>query len=679
MIKLSNDVLSSIIEYFNTGDELLAYMLINKYIYNIVKYGEYNCNIIFQCAENKNLSKYNLIIDQQNITIFPKYVQILLIAKFSSSLSLNKLLDHIDTTHIRKVLHYKPDASSIINNVKICSRVYDCAIINLGKKMGNSDWNHITLYERSIYSVHKILNTIIHTNNHKKFIEFQHGYIDKHIDDILYQSYTNINEYNHNLGTFVTINTNQRIMLDRYEHEYIRKLYNIDKKLSLESFDWETTQIDKLYYSDNYGSNFQNYISTPDIILANTLSHINYVSRTYLSNRLIKIFKNQYSGGCIYLLSDYVTNIIDRCNIHGSDSYEPTTMCYGVLKSHMNYIIKNGPDDIYWPSTKREMKILYMIEYANKIYNTDCYDEEMTRFITFNPIKEHNTYPILDFIFGSVPNIKLKVVEPHTLYKLNPNINTFRKNFNILTKSIFKNICIKKGKYSNLLSRRLNRIRLQTKYIKKKMAKHVNAKFKSSKYILKSKYISNRRFIHCTKSIVIDFYVVGSIILKALSVDISRYNMTDVDIAIHINDNDYPFDKAISVFIKKIFKIKLSDVIILEKSENRYVIIHQGIQLDIFRIFDSINNVVRNFHLPPVRAVYDFNRLYGYASFYHSIYTSTIPYLHISKLHSKKKTVTKILNKYSDYGFRFLVKPLDEQKYFTWYDSDEIIGTGDVN
>ena len=49
------------------------------------------------------------------------------------------------------------------------------------------------------------------------------------------------------------------------------------------------------------------------------------------------------------------------------------------------------------------MKILYMIEYANKIFKTDCYDEEMTRFITFNPYKENNTYPIMDFIYGLDP------------------------------------------------------------------------------------------------------------------------------------------------------------------------------------------------------------------------------------------------------------------------------------
>ena len=199
---------------------------------------------------------------------------------------------------------------------------------------------------------------------------------------------------------------------------------------------------------------------------------------------------------------------------------------------------------------------------------------------------------------------------------------------------------------------------------------HNTRKYKLSGYKIKSEDMEE--FIKKEKHIVfkyanVDFYIVGSIILKALSDDISTTDMTDVDIAIHIeniDDENVTFDNAIKLFAKKILKTEYHELNILKKTENRYVIMHKCIKLDIFRIHDSINNIVRKFHLPPCRSVFDLDRLHGYASFYHSIYKSTIPYLHISTFHSQKKTIKQILNKYRNYGFRFLVKKEDKIKFF---------------
>nr|QBK89231.1 MAG: hypothetical protein LCMiAC02_03260 [Mimivirus LCMiAC02] len=62
--------------------------------------------------------------------------------------------------------------------------------------------------------------------------------------------------------------------------------------------------------------------------------------------------------------------------------------------------------------------------------------------------------------------------------------------------------------------------------------------------------------------------------------------------------------------------------------------------------------------------MYDFKYIYGFPSFYYSIYTSMIPYIYINKFYSCKKSIKDILHKYLDYGFGYTLLKEDKEKYF---------------
>ncbi len=384
MIELSNDILLYIIQFFENGTELLSYMLLNKYIHNIVQYGEYECNIEFLCSIKSNNFCYNTI-DCIKVPKFPKYIQI--VSSYEYDISLDEWVKYIDkNNHIRKLIVYE--------SYNYYTLITDCTIENLGKKFNKKKWNHITFYRRQRSCHNHGWNNIIYATDYQKFIKRQQAYIDNHIDDILYKSYQTISN-NSNNTSFISINTNQRINLDISDHEYIRKIYG-DCKIHNEGL--ETKEYETINYL--YKQNKQNP-------LAKTLSHINFITRNRnISQRIINLFGNKnecrYHRDTVVLIikiHDFIHNRIDINNTGGN----PSGAYYYPYKNYYIKLINDSSNDVYWPTTQYDMKILYMIEYANKIFKTDCYDEEMTRFITFNPYKENNTYPIMDFIYGLDP------------------------------------------------------------------------------------------------------------------------------------------------------------------------------------------------------------------------------------------------------------------------------------
>ncbi len=367
-------------------------------------------------------------------------------------------------------------------------------------------------------------------------------------------------------------------------------------------------------------------------------SHINYVARTNISTKIMEY------------VADTRENEWKKYNMYWYINIASISFCCKEIDLYSQYInfIKNSNKIVYWPSNKHEMKILYMIEYKNKIYKTPLYREEMTDFLIFNPYKENNMYPMIDFVYGLDPKIKYDIVEPPILYKLNTDIQQFNENFHTITKNIFCDKCI-----SNII---------QIRKPKYSLSKKERVKYKKND---KSNINITTKHHFCTKYLYYyytNFYIVGSVILKALSKD--KYPVTDIDIAFHIRGKE-TFKRVVKEFIKTYLSSEADKCKILEKTKDKWTVMYKSIKFDLFAIYDSINNVVRKFHLPPARAVYDLTHLYGYASFYYSIYTSTIPWIYISRFFSSKKSIKEVLNKYLNYGCRFMVRPEDKIRYFS--------------
>nr|QBK89443.1 MAG: D5-like helicase-primase [Mimivirus LCMiAC02] len=112
-----SDILLYIVEYFQNGEELLNYMLINNYIYKLIQNGEYFCNIEF---------RYGGYSIPNKIITLPRYIQIITFSRYLEK-KMVEYLKGIDITNIRKILIYE----------------YKYDMVNLGKKFEIDKWNNI--------------------------------------------------------------------------------------------------------------------------------------------------------------------------------------------------------------------------------------------------------------------------------------------------------------------------------------------------------------------------------------------------------------------------------------------------------------------------------------------------------------------------------------------------------
>ncbi len=231
-------------------------------------HGEYFCNIEFHYTLYDDVGTYFVeSLKGNGITMnIPIYAHILSMGGYVCDELIVKL-KKINMQHVKKLILY----------IGGCDRLCNTKIKNLGEITGNDKWNNITLLHLNKFNKKDSINNIKYNNDHDHvaFVQRQHTYIKKYIDNISPKSYCSINEYNVDL-LCIEANNYQRELLDISGHEYIRGLFKTGW-----IGDEFTIQRDLLDTIDDYKK--ANTLYKHDDQLGHTLSHINYVARTNIS------------------------------------------------------------------------------------------------------------------------------------------------------------------------------------------------------------------------------------------------------------------------------------------------------------------------------------------------------------------------------------------------------------
>ncbi len=654
-MELPGDVLMYLLEYISTGSDLLNYMLLSKGIHRLVTAtNEYFCNVQFYSNAFDDISVYcGDIIDHDMPSLkLPKYIQVLCfkiesphmafsremwvdneeyegeydnddiecydITKEKRISSFLRYLRKLDLQYVRKLILYN------------CPRQYEDdtdTTYNLGRLFRIGEWEHINVYciHRSKINDdkrHKLLNFT--ENDIEEFLEKHRQFIKDNLNYISPKSHMSIEDITSYMPTICA--QRSKINTYIYLHEYIRINYF-------------------QYHKVNYDIDIPDYIYVHPLPLniINTMMCINMNLRFCPVDHLghwddTETITRLYALKLLYHPKVYIDvhtfNYDKFMELYQDYEKRVFKIIYDdvgfVVESIWKYYIGEVVELISgwditlkcWPVHQDEMKILYMIEYLTNIYTPPSYTVCMTKVDDFCPMSVADTYPVLDFVFGLDSSVEYTAVEPSDKYKYTTNIKKemFKDRFNTATNNIFHN------KYMEL-------------------------------------YYGNNG-IQDDNDKNIGAYVVGSIIMKLLSSEPDRYTMSDVDIAIRSDTVDIAFEDMVHLFITQFMEVIVSDEIVIDHvAPNKCHIVYKEVNIDLFRIFEPIEDTVKTFHLPPTRVMYDFSNIYGYASFFYSMYTATIPAVYISR-RIQSHQVKEILNKYRDYGFRYLVSKEDKLKYF---------------
>jgi hypothetical protein len=166
-------------------------------------------------------------------------------------------------------------------------------------------------------------------------------------------------------------------------------------------------------------------------------------------------------------------------------------------------------------------------------------------------------------------------------------------------------------------------------------------------------------------------YICGSTILSVL---MSEKISSDIDIILipkYKNAERYyiaEFKQYIITILKNIIKIKSIKYTIQKQSQLRYSLSieykNQIFNFDIFTIIGNVSELVRHFHLPCVRALYNIKtkKLLCYMSFVRSLLTG-LCFNARSKCYGDKNKVINVYTKYFKRGFGYIFNEMDKNKF----------------
>ena len=166
-------------------------------------------------------------------------------------------------------------------------------------------------------------------------------------------------------------------------------------------------------------------------------------------------------------------------------------------------------------------------------------------------------------------------------------------------------------------------------------------------------------FLDLMFDIVYNVYICGSIIPLSFIPNIRE--IKDIDIAIPSKYIDYNVNKIIENIKKNLY---IKNIKLEQKYEYKYHLSFKykdnDYNFDFFGFTGDIENLIKRFHLPCVRAFYDVHDkgLYCYSSFVRAIYTG-ICYNTKLRYFMGKSNVTDIFKKYYNYGFGFVFNKKD--------------------
>jgi len=235
--------------------------------------------------------------------------------------------------------------------------------------------------------------------------------------------------------------------------------------------------------------------------------------------------------------------------------------------------------------TMKSFNFMLNNEYYNDIF--DCYTETIL----------YNVYNITDDVFAFIHNVKTNKL--YKSYEYNDKNHTATK---LLETKVKNN----------------NKLRINTSYL-----------FDINN-LLHLLFITSHEY---------RFYVVSSSVLKLINYISTDEDIGDIDIAIKIEDNkdiNYFMDNFMDKSMTKKFA---SNIKIINSTHIKfdYEFSHKQINIDLFIIKYPINVVVKDFHLPCVRAFYNIytRKMYCFPSFIHALITETISYHHIKSVYNK--------------------------------------------
>ncbi len=240
---------------------------------------------------------------------------------------------------------------------------------------------------------------------------------------------------------------------------------------------------------------------------------------------------------------------------------------YRFTLSHVNHIFHRSYIASRYNDIGLLHRILKILEYGKMMYTTNKYSLYLTQLKWFLTIRKSLLDSYVNEHLGKTRDMVLVSGKKYKLVKYEPN-DTIINNLNYRTNYILRHI--------------INR------------AKNNDIKIKGARIYL---------------------YMVGSTLINMLSMNWKNCDLTDIDIPFYVHPDDYlEIDDVLEFFVKEIMRKTKERPKLILKTRHKFIIDAKGVELEVYRIYRPIHEIIRNHPLSLQRIMWDFNTVYCYVS-----------------------------------------------------------------